>query len=886
MDLTQRKLSKSEWDSIEKPVSTEELDILNLIHAGFSNVNIRRNATLSVMSFLKLAPSNAIEDCLYTKHFATRVAAALARAHITTLQFTEQRRSIVRAVTKSHDGNTMVRLTTPKHLNSASTIRMKRADDEGLNSLVNRGLYEFVLLDALDALTHKPLVTTNTNTNAEAEVTTVGTTNKEDNMWMGAYYTLAQLSKNHVEGLNPVVQIVVAHCLDHFAPHVSPAFIVAHAHRIIEQNPLLLKYVDTTLYDHQKQIFARIKGPAPKLVLYVAPTGTGKTLTPIGLASRYRVIFVCAARHVGLALGRAAISMGRRVAFAFGCACPADVRLHYSAAKEYEVNKRSGMIGKIDNTVGDNVEILICDVRSYVPAMHYMLAFNAATDLVTYWDEPTITLDQEAHELHDIIQQNWVQNVIPTMVLSSATLPRLDDLEDTVADFCARFSEGVHEPEVINIVSHDCRKSIPLINTDGRIVLPHLLDSTKFYEGLQACVRHCETNLTLMRYFDMEGISRFIQRVLDDGQIRGGVAEPDVQFAQASDIDMNAIKRYYLQLLRHLRPEYWAQLRAELDGAPVAPVLPVVPKKEDHVGVFVTTHDAHTLTDGATLYIAKDLQKIARFCIHQANIPSAVMDDIMAKIEFNNIITDRINEIHAEIDEITQRVQDKMGGGSADTSRAAKKLTGGKKSGKSSAKIASNVANREDNEKMVQMRDEAEVAKNRIKSATLNDLFIPNKPVHMEKWVPSDTSVNTRTSFTSDISDDIVKRIMLLTDVDNSWKVLLLLGIGIFTDHRSSAYTEVMKMLADQQKLYLIIADSDYIYGTNYQFCHAYLGKDLEMTQEKIVQALGRVGRNNIQQTYSVRFRDRAHVEMLFADLRPDEKREVVNMNRLFAASA
>ena len=31
---------------------------------------------------------------------------------------------------------------------------------------------------------------------------------------------------------------------------------------------------------------------------------------------------------------------------------------------------------------------------------------------------------------------------------------------------------------------------------------------------------------------------------------------------------------------------------------------------------------------------------------------------------------------------------------------------------------------------------------------------------------------------------------------------------------------DIMKKLAEEQKLYLIIASSDYIYGTNYQFCH------------------------------------------------------------------
>jgi hypothetical protein len=89
-----------------------------------------------------------------------------------------------------------------------------------------------------------------------------------------------------------------------------------------------------------------------------------------------------------------------------------------------------------------------------------------------------------------------------------------------------------------------------------------------------------------------------------------------------------------------------------------------------------------------------------------------------------------------------------------------------------------------------------------------------------------------------------------------------------------------MKKLADNQKLYLIIADSDYIYGTNYQFCHGYLSKDLDLTQEKIIQAMGRIGRNNIQQTYTLRFRDDAQILKLFTN--ETDKPEIINMNILF----
>jgi hypothetical protein len=121
---------------------------------------------------------------------------------------------------------------------------------------------------------------------------------------------------------------------------------------------------------------------------------------------------------------------------------------------------------------------------------------------------------------------------------------------------------------------------------------------------------------------------------------------------------------------------------------------------------------------------------------------------------------------------------------------------------------------------------------------------------------------------------------MMLKDVDDSWKVLLLMGIGVFTNHENINYTEIMKKLADEQKLYLIIASSDYIYGTNYQFCHGYLSKDLELTQEKIIQAMGRVGRNKYQQDYTVRFRDDSQIMKLFTS--DTDKPEIINMNRLF----
>ena len=109
------------------------------------------------------------------------------------------------------------------------------------------------------------------------------------------------------------------------------------------------------------------------------------------------------------------------------------------------------------------------------------------------------------------------------------------------------------------------------------------------------------------------------------------------------------------------------------------------------------------------------------------------------------------------------------------------------------------------------------------------------------------------------------------------------MGIGVFTNHKNKEYTEIMKRLAEQQKLYLIIASTDYIYGTNYQFCHGYIGKDLAgLSQEKIIQSMGRIGRNNIQQNFTVRFRNNTIIKKLF--MKENDKIEVKNMCKLFTS--
>jgi hypothetical protein len=897
MDLKQRKLNKTEWSSIEVSVSKAEIDILNLIIAGYHDVNVKINNNNSIFTFLKIEYTEKMEDYLYNKYLRERST------------------KIEVEIKKIHNEYKPMKIDSEIKPNSVDRARLERYDD---SSIKKNDIYEFILLTHLEKFIYYY--------NKDQKEGKTDTTK----LFHFHYYTLYKLIRNNIIRLNRHITELTKRVLDKFEDKIQLSTVIENGVEFIERNESLLKYGDMMLYEHQKEIFVACKNPNPKLILYMAPTGTGKTLTPIALSEKKKIIFVCAARHVGLALARAAISVKKKIAFAFGCASADDIRLHYFAAKEYSKNKRTGGIGKVDNSVGDEVEIMICDIKSYLPAMYYMLAFFSAKDIILYWDEPTIALDYEEHEFHKTIKRNWKENVIPTVVLSSATLPKENELSETIPDFLNKFPGA----EICNIVSHDCKKSIPIINKDGFVVLPHYLHEN--YEKMIETAKHCENYLTLLRYFDLKEVVDFISYVNSNNFASNRVCI-DRHFETMDDINMKNVKIYYIKLLQNINPENWSQIyshfiqmrkprisennnidpkgnkitksrslgpgvtpshslssitKQNLSGAPIMKLASeqVLPSTKTSFngssgsfgssgtsGVYVTTKDSYTLTDGPTIFISNEVEKIAKFCIQQANIPSIIMEEIMKKIDYNNVINERLFEAESQVELIKEETEKRVKN-TVNEFHKGIKVSGRNKSSKDPKKFnRDTIPEKENKGELSKLTNEINSLRAMIKNASLNDTFVPNKKMHLDKWAEGMSSTG---AFTSSIDDQVVSDIMALKGVDNSWKVLLMMGIGVFINHENITYTEIMKKLADEQKLYMIIASSDYIYGTNYQFCHGYLSKDLDLTQEKIIQAMGRIGRNNIQQTYTLRFRDDQQILKLFTS--ETDKPEIKNMNILF----
>jgi hypothetical protein len=68
MDLSQTKLTKTEWNNIEIPPRNPGA-ILRFIIEGYSNVNLKRNANLSLISIAKIDPNPEIHYQLYKLYF-------------------------------------------------------------------------------------------------------------------------------------------------------------------------------------------------------------------------------------------------------------------------------------------------------------------------------------------------------------------------------------------------------------------------------------------------------------------------------------------------------------------------------------------------------------------------------------------------------------------------------------------------------------------------------------------------------------------------------------------------------------------------------------------------------------------------------------------------
>jgi hypothetical protein len=240
-----------------------------------------------------------------------------------------------------------------------------------------------------------------------------------------------------------------------------------------------------------------------------------------------------------------------------------------------------------------------------------------------------------------------------------------------------------------------------------------------------------------------------------------------------------------------------------------------------------------------------------------SKIPEGMLSGITQKINNNDSVLKEIEKFEAEMQKRLQ-VKDNSGAGPESKCKNEKKTW---------------------DPETHDLMDKISGMRKKIQLVSMDPNFLPNTIPHQKVWVGEKNMIMN--AFVPTVEEDTVREIMQL-EIDRTFKILVLLGIGVLLKQENSQYEEIVKRLANEQRLFIILASSDYIYGTNYAFCHGMIGKDLQkMTQQKTLQAMGRIGRNNIQQEYTIRFRDDEMILRLFR--KPEVNMEAIIMNKLFS---
>ena len=743
-EFKQSRLSKLEWVSIEKKLDTKELFIMNIIKNGYDNVLIQHNPYLSLHQFIK------IDHTEYHYYIYVFIIQPILKKKYKKLMESME-----------------IKLKEPKHkLNNADKIRI-----ENIKNIEES--IEFIILE-----NYKKLIKSNK---------------------VKYYFNIVYLLKHYPINIH-LKTIIVKDIIRH---PFKCSDILVNCSKVIENNSIF-DYKPIELNKHQKEIYGIIQKNERCLIFYTSPTSSGKTITPIGICQKYKVIFICASRHIGINLAKSAINVGVKTGFALGCSSISDIRLHYFSVNSYTNNKNPV------HSDGSKLELLISDIHSYEYSMNYMLSFFDKEKIILFWDEPTITMDYDDHILHKSLSNIWKINKIPRIILSSATLP--NGLEPIIENYKVRFEGSFYKIETTDHLSN-----IILMDVSNQIVMPH-----NYFESIQDITQFIETKgLAYLKFLSVCECSNYI--------LKSSYKDRFDSF-HIEDIDSQKIKLFYYEVIQK---ELFKTISTTLYNN----------------DTMFTTTSASNITYGPAIWIVNDVSYYIHTLLSQMKIQHSVLEELDKKIIYNSSLNDKINKLKKEYQDKTAKDEDNE----------------------------NKLKNQRFSPEIIQLSKTIEKLESNYKVIQLPPLYIPNTYEHYSFWNDLN-NYNSSNVFKGDIDEYYVNRIMN-TNVEFNYKVLLLLGIGILHEN-NNIFNDIMKELADSKKLMLILATSDYIYGTNYQFAHGYLSNDIQhITQEKIIQSIGRVGRKEKNKSFTFRFLDASYTSMFFSSALSKESKK---MNELF----
>ena len=803
------KLTKSEWEFIEKPCTDSEKEVLSFIQkCGVHDSNYSQSSNTYLRDHLKLNIDNEIVDVIGYDY--------ILKSNIDNLN--EKFQTVSGYSTKFQ--------STKKKYNIKKADKIRIENSTKSVSLDNTFIVEMVFLNIITDFLKNILKV------QKYDKCNDGKNDKNYKKYKkyatySAIYVLEYTK--HYKNMNSVLLSWFDSCIWCKIQEYYDLTKVLKAYKNDSRKFDCLGNNVMKLYSHQKQVIDIFKSndDSNNLVFYRAATGLGKTVTPIGIINNKKMIFICIAKHIGMNVAKQMITMGRKVAFAFGCNDETDIRLHNNSVSKYFTEKKHNKEFKRPlHSVGDKVEIMVCDLQSYEHAMNYMIRFTENIhNLVLFWDEPMMGIN-ESSEYNVHIKHVWSCNRIPNIIMSCATLPEKVTSMNIVDDFNHKFGKNSFIWDVQN--QYDNIKLTTQIQDEvGYTLMPHTyFDDFKIFSKAISTIKN---DIQLLKYLDEMYCIDFIYaftKVCNDR---------DMHIFECFDknkINKPLIKQLYVDVCLKITENDYTSIKNYLREDEIV----INMNKFDTIDIIAK--NSLSITNGPCLFFTEDYNKLIHFFTKKSKITKDNVDVIIKNIQYNDSVLDLLEQKRKQHEDLTQ-----------------KEINKEKKASEESK-----------DERVKRLENEIKSIFSSLRKIDIPKEYIPNSKSHLERNNHNTESIQNSDSklWSRYITERDISSVMSLDTIDNNVKISFLFGIGVLHESLCPKYTTIVKDCMKQNKLYCVIANSDFIYGTDYTFHHMFLCKDIPIQHHSMIQALGRVGRQYSGHNYTCRLRDKNMYENIF----------------------
>lgn len=400
---------------------------------------------------------------------------------------------------------------------------------------------------------------------------------------------------------------------------------------------------DVNLYPCQKKLLDLTNIRDPYLALYKSNFGSGKTTATIGVVANQIgtpnvVIYCCASDAVRQTVAQLAYNAGIKFAIASVYRDTIRITNNHNCKSERE---RKLIISDYATTYS-----LLKDAEKYLPSTDF-------SDLILIVDEPTDGADEPNN-----IKTRYFSRIFyyapRRTILVSATLPSREELEPYFQCFKQKHEQmGKQRIRLFNVISKEVKVGCELIMTDGNSYSPH--NDCQSKSDLEKVIDKLETSHFINRLYTANILISLYQTMKRHQIV--GLFDLNENFQQASQLNHQTINEATLQLLKLLSQQPESVIISVCQQAKSTysrEDIYGVKAKTDRVFKYeqLGTTDAHKFF-GPTLLIANEPIEFANTCFKSLLDGTDATQIISDYQKRQKLETARITKVKRELDSLS-----------------------------------------------------------------------------------------------------------------------------------------------------------------------------------------------------------------------------------------